>query len=64
MPTGTHERLQEIPGMVPALDALPVGCKFADRCARVEPRCCEEEPALVALGATQVRCHFPLEAPP
>ena len=64
VPTGTHERLQEIPGMVPALDALPPGCKFADRCPRVAPRCRDEEPALVPLGATHVRCHFPLEAPP
>jgi len=60
VPTGTHERLQEIPGMVPALDALPAGCKFADRCTRVEQRCRDEEPALVRLGASHVRCHFPL----
>ncbi len=61
VPTGTHERLQEIPGMVPALDALPAGCKFVDRCPRAEAKCRDEEPALVALGASHVRCHFPLE---
>ncbi len=61
VPTGSHERLQEIPGMVPPLDALPAGCKFADRCPRVAERCRAEEPALVALGASRVRCHFPLE---
>ena len=56
-------RLQEIPGMVPALHARPVGCKFAERCPRVASRCRAEEPALVPLGASHVRCHFPLAAP-
>jgi peptide/nickel transport system ATP-binding protein len=53
-------RLQEIPGMVPALHELPVGCKFADRCPRVEGKCREVEPDLVPLGDSLVRCHFPL----
>ena len=30
---GAAERLQEIPGMVPALNNLPEGCVFAPRCA-------------------------------
>ena len=47
----------------PALSDLPLGCKFADRCPRVEAKCRAEEPALIQLGASQVRCHFPLEAP-
>ena len=61
--SGDEGRLVEIPGMVPALHELPVGCKFADRCPRVEDKCRAEEPALVQLGASQVRCWFPLEAP-
>jgi peptide/nickel transport system ATP-binding protein len=32
-------RLQEIPGMVPALTDLPDGCVFAPRCAYAEDRC-------------------------
>jgi peptide/nickel transport system ATP-binding protein len=32
-------RLQEIPGMVPALTDLPDGCVFAPRCAHAEDRC-------------------------
>ncbi|HEY7661865.1 MAG TPA: ABC transporter ATP-binding protein [Xanthobacteraceae bacterium] len=32
-------RLQEIPGMVPALTHLPEGCVFAPRCAFAEERC-------------------------
>ncbi|MGB8894244.1 MAG: ABC transporter ATP-binding protein [Pseudolabrys sp.] len=33
------ERLQEIPGAVPALTNLPAGCVFAPRCAHAEERC-------------------------
>ena len=33
------ERLQEIPGMVPALSALPTGCAFAPRCAHADDTC-------------------------
>ena len=32
-------RLQEIPGMVPALTNLPPGCAFAPRCAHADDRC-------------------------
>jgi oligopeptide/dipeptide ABC transporter ATP-binding protein len=53
-------RLPEIPGMVPRLSELPVGCKFVTRCEAAQDRCRAEEPALVTLGASQVRCHFPL----
>jgi peptide/nickel transport system ATP-binding protein len=34
-----EERLQEIPGTVPALTDLPPGCVFAPRCAHAEDRC-------------------------
>ena len=40
------ERLAEIPGMVPPLNALPQGCAFAPRCKRVMERCLGERPAL------------------
>jgi len=33
------ERLQEIPGMVPALTDLPAGCVFAPRCPHAKDRC-------------------------
>ncbi len=56
-------RLAEIPGMVPSLDALPAGCRFADRCDRVEARCRSELPALVEIAPGHLaRCHFPLAA--
>jgi peptide/nickel transport system ATP-binding protein len=37
--TNVPERLQEIPGTVPALTNLPPGCVFAARCAHAEERC-------------------------
>jgi peptide/nickel transport system ATP-binding protein len=37
--TAPANRLQEIPGMVPALSNLPEGCVFAPRCAHAEDRC-------------------------
>ncbi|MGE0868879.1 MAG: ABC transporter ATP-binding protein [Kofleriaceae bacterium] len=56
-----RSRLVEIKGMVPSLDALPKGCKFVDRCPAAQQRCRDEEPALIQLGASRVRCHFPVE---
>jgi oligopeptide/dipeptide ABC transporter ATP-binding protein len=41
-----HERLTEIPGIVPALHDLPAGCTFADRCPFVVDRCRQEYPPL------------------
>ncbi len=40
------ERLADIPGMVPPLNALPQGCAFAPRCKRVMERCLGERPTL------------------
>jgi len=56
----SHVRLREIPGMVPSLHELPVGCKFQGRCEAVQDKCREVEPELVQLGESRVRCHFPL----
>jgi peptide/nickel transport system ATP-binding protein len=59
-------RLQEIPGMVPAIGKLPVGCKFQDRCPAVQARCREAEPPLAPatpddeIRGRKVRCHFPI----
>ena len=39
------DRLQEIPGIVPALFALPKGCAFAARCPKVTDICRRERPA-------------------
>jgi peptide/nickel transport system ATP-binding protein len=37
-------RLQEIPGIVPALANLPPGCTFAPRCALADDKCRAEYP--------------------
>lgn len=41
------KELQEIPGSVPKLTALPIGCKFSDRCPYRENRCDKAEPELL-----------------
>jgi peptide/nickel transport system ATP-binding protein len=38
------DRLQEIPGAVPALSNLPPGCVFAPRCSHAEARCRAQYP--------------------
>jgi peptide/nickel transport system ATP-binding protein len=60
---GERARLLEIRGMVPSLSELPKGCKFVDRCPAAEALCHAEEPPLIRLGASWVRCHYPLDPP-
>ena len=48
--------LAAIPGRVPSLLALPVGCKYADRCNHARDVCREREPAFLAHGERRVRC--------
>ena len=57
-----RRRLTTIPGLVPTVDAMPSGCRFATRCP-FAARACAEEPPLVAIGAGhRVACHFaPIE---
>jgi len=53
------ERLTVIPGSVPDIHNLPVGCKFVTRCpVRFEP-CPDIEPPLIEMGPGHlVRCHL------
>ncbi len=44
------ELLTAIDGQPPALDNLPSGCRFADRCAYAEPRCGEHYPSMYTVG--------------
>jgi len=57
--TDRGEALATIPGQVPGLDAMPGGCRFADRCPQVMPVCREQSPDWreVAPGH-RVRCHW------
>jgi oligopeptide/dipeptide ABC transporter ATP-binding protein len=53
--------LPVIPGMVPDLLHLPAGCRFAERCSKVQERCRREIPELAELAGTktQVACYEP-----
>ncbi len=59
---GTHEkdrgaRLQEIPGIVPAITQIMPGCRFAERCPHAFALCREKGPGLFAVHAAQrARC--------
>lgn len=48
---GTDGRLRTIEGQPPSLMDLPVGCRFADRCAFAEARCRETYPETFQVGA-------------
>jgi len=51
------EKLQSIPGLVPSLLNLPMGCKFSDRCKYVLNQCEKEEPPLIEMiPGHRVRC--------
>jgi peptide/nickel transport system ATP-binding protein len=50
------ERLRQIDGAMPRLDAMPAGCRFHPRCPKVFGRCSEAQPELLAAGATQAAC--------
>jgi oligopeptide/dipeptide ABC transporter ATP-binding protein len=60
--TGRGRELQAIPGLVPRLDQLPKGCRFADRCDRVQDKCRAEMPTLDVIEPGRLaRCFFPVE---
>jgi peptide/nickel transport system ATP-binding protein len=61
--TGHGRQLQAIPGLVPRLDQLPKGCRFADRCDRVQQKCRDQMPTLDVIEPGRlVRCFFPVES--
>jgi len=57
-----QERLNVIPGTVPAPTDWPAGCRFRDRCPYSWERCEEEHPPLYQIGVAHVsRCHLAVE---
>jgi oligopeptide/dipeptide ABC transporter ATP-binding protein len=59
--TTDSRKMQAIPGMPPRLDQLPKGCRFADRCERVQDKCRAEMPPLEVIEPGRlVRCFFPV----
>ncbi len=51
-----RERLLQIDGAMPRLNAIPAGCAFNPRCPRVFDRCRVERPDLAEAGATRAAC--------
>ena len=52
-----HERLYNIPGVVPHITQMPAGCRFAPRCPYAAPKCGESCPPITDVGGGhQVRC--------
>jgi oligopeptide/dipeptide ABC transporter ATP-binding protein len=41
-----RQRLETIPGVVPDLTRLPVGCRFRDRCPEAIAACADRDPPL------------------
>jgi len=55
------EQLTAIDGQPPPLDHLPVGCRFADRCAYTESRCTTHYPSMSTVGADHMAACWRLE---
>ena len=51
-----RERLNQIDGAMPRLNAIPQGCAFNPRCPQVFDRCKKERPELTSATATQAAC--------
>ena len=51
-----RERLTQIDGAMPRLDAVPGGCAYHPRCPRVIERCRHDRPDLDAAGPTRAAC--------
>jgi len=59
-----RERLLQIDGAMPRLNAIPQGCAFNPRCPQVFDRCRKERPELLDAGATRAACWHVLDARP
>jgi peptide/nickel transport system ATP-binding protein len=51
-----RERLLQIDGAMPRLNAIPAGCAFNPRCPHVFDRCRQARPDLVDAGPTRAAC--------
>jgi peptide/nickel transport system ATP-binding protein len=51
-----RERLNQIDGAMPRLNAIPQGCAFNPRCPQVFDRCRQQRPELLPAGATRAAC--------
>jgi peptide/nickel transport system ATP-binding protein len=55
------DRLPQIEGSMPRLNAIPAGCPFNPRCPRVFDRCRVERPQLMPAGKSQAACWLHVE---
>lgn len=53
---GGAERLVQIDGSMPRLNAIPPGCAFNPRCGRRMDRCRRDRPELMPAGASRAAC--------
>lgn len=51
-----RERLFQIDGSMPRLNAIPAGCAYNPRCSQTMDRCRSERPELLPAGATRAAC--------
>ncbi|MBI5276418.1 MAG: ABC transporter ATP-binding protein [Burkholderiales bacterium] len=54
--TVERERLNQIDGAMPRLNAIPAGCAYNPRCPRAFERCTQQRPDLLEAGATRAAC--------
>ena len=54
--TSERERLHQIDGAMPRLNAIPSGCAFNPRCEHAFLRCTSDRPNLMPAGATRAAC--------
>ena len=50
------DRLRQIDGAMPRLTAIPAGCPYNPRCAKVFGRCMQDRPGLMPAPGTQAAC--------
>jgi peptide/nickel transport system ATP-binding protein len=61
--TARVDRLRQIDGAMPRLNAIPPGCAFNPRCPHVFERCQHDRPDLLDAGATRAACWLYAMAP-
>jgi len=54
--TSDRERLNQIDGAMPRLNAIPTGCAFNPRCPQAFDRCRQERPELIHAGVNHAAC--------
>ncbi len=55
----SKSRLMTLPGSIPILQHLPIGCRLGPRCPRAQQDCVKA-PTIVNFHGHKISCHFPL----